>query len=260
MIPTCSTSRPISTRSFPGTGRAREIGGPKAPGLTVNIPLPAGATGDVVRAAIDHVARPTIEEFSPDWVLVSCGFDAHQADPLGDLALSSGDFAELARMVNEFTPRPGRLALFLEGGYNHMALQMSVTDTLGALLGLHTHPAAPTYGGPGMNEIRVACNRSPSSDGTHAHNDVERGGRPMNPSPTIVVGYDGSVDSTAALRWAARLTRAIGGRLRIVHAVGLLEHAGLLADHVAVHRETALRDCHRSGRRPRTDRMVRGRR
>ena len=141
---------------FPGTGRAKEIGGPAAPGLTVNIPLPAGATGDVVRAAIDHVARATIEEFSPDWVLVSCGFDAHQADPLGDLALSSGDFAELARMVNEFTPRPGRLALFLEGGYNQIALEMSVADTLGALLGLHTQPAAPTYGGPGMNEIRLA--------------------------------------------------------------------------------------------------------
>ena len=105
---------------FPGTGRAREIGGPTALGLTVNVPLPAGATGDVVRAAIDHVARPTIEEFYPDWVLVSCGFDAHHADPLGDLALSSGDFAELARMVNEFTPRPGRLALFLEGGYNEI--------------------------------------------------------------------------------------------------------------------------------------------
>lgn len=141
---------------FPGTGRVTEIGGPEARGLTVNIPLPAGATGDVVRTAIDHVARPTIEEFSPDWVLVSCGFDAHQADPLGDLALSSGDFAELARMVNEFTPRPGRLALFLEGGYNQMALRVSVTDTLGALLGLQTQPSAPTYGGPGMNEIRAA--------------------------------------------------------------------------------------------------------
>jgi len=141
---------------FPGTGRAQEIGGPMALGLTVNVPLPAGATGDVVRSAIDHVARPTIEEFSPDWVLVSCGFDAHQADPLGDLALSSGDFAELARMVNGFTPGPGRLALFLEGGYNRLALQSSVTDTLGALLGLHTHPAAPTYGGPGMNEVRAA--------------------------------------------------------------------------------------------------------
>lgn len=62
----------------------------------------------------------------------------------------------------------------------------------------------------------------------------------MNTSPTVVVGYDGSDDSTTALRWATRLTRALGGRLRIVHAVGLLEHAGLLADHVAVHRRTAL--------------------
>jgi nucleotide-binding universal stress UspA family protein len=62
----------------------------------------------------------------------------------------------------------------------------------------------------------------------------------MNTTATIVVGYDGSEDSTVALRWAARLSAAIGGRLRIVHAVGLLEHAGLLVDHVAVHREAAL--------------------
>ena len=63
----------------------------------------------------------------------------------------------------------------------------------------------------------------------------------MNTTPTIVVGYDGSVDSTAALRWAARLSGALGARLRIVHAVGLLEHAGLLPDQVTVHREAALR-------------------
>jgi acetoin utilization deacetylase AcuC-like enzyme len=141
---------------FPGTGRATEVGGPKALGLTINIPLPAGGTGDIIRAAIDHVARPTVEAFSPDWVLVSCGFDAHRADPLGDFVLSGGDFADLARMVNEFAPRPGRLILFLEGGYNQMALQVSVADTLGALLGLQTHPVAPTYGGPGMKEIRSA--------------------------------------------------------------------------------------------------------
>ncbi len=154
---------------FPGTGRAGEIGGPKAPGLTVNVPLPAGATGDVVRTAIDHVARPTIEQFSPDWVLVSCGFDAHREDPLGDLALSSGDFAELARMVHDFTPRPGRMALILEGGYDQQALQVSVTDTLGALLGLHTRPAAPTYGGPGMKEVRVAeADRQRAMEDPHA--------------------------------------------------------------------------------------------
>ncbi|MGO8864061.1 MAG: histone deacetylase [Acidimicrobiales bacterium] len=141
---------------FPGTGAAIEVGGPGAEGLTVNIPLPPGATGDVVRAAIDQVARPAIEEFAPGWVLVSCGFDAHRADPLGELALSSGDFAELSRLVSEFVPRPGRLALFLEGGYERAALQESVAATLGALLGVPTDLAAPTYGGPGMSEIRSA--------------------------------------------------------------------------------------------------------
>jgi acetoin utilization deacetylase AcuC-like enzyme len=140
---------------FPGTGRPDEVGGAGAPGLTVNLPLPAGATGDVVRAAIDEVARPTIEEFAPDWVLVSCGFDAHQADPLGELELSSGDFAELARVVSEFAPRPGRLALFLEGGYNPASLESSVEATLGALLGRPAHPPAPTQGGPGLSQLRA---------------------------------------------------------------------------------------------------------
>ncbi len=120
---------------YPGTGRPDEVGGPAAAGLTVNLPLPPGATGDVVRAALDEEARATIEQFAPDWVLVSCGFDAHQDDPLSDLRLSSGDFAELARVARDFAPRPGRLALFLEGGYQAAALAASVEATLGALLG-----------------------------------------------------------------------------------------------------------------------------
>ena len=139
---------------FPGTGRPDEVGGPGAPGLTLNVPLPPGATGDVVRAALDEVARATIEDFRPDWVLVSCGFDAHRADPLGELELSSGDFAELARVVREFAPRPGRLALFLEGGYNPASLESSVQATLGALLGVPGDPAAPTSGGPGRSQLR----------------------------------------------------------------------------------------------------------
>jgi acetoin utilization deacetylase AcuC-like enzyme len=163
---------------FPGTGKASEVGGPKAVGLTVNVPLPAGATGDVVRSAIDRVARPTIEQFAPDWVLVSCGFDAHQADPLSELALSSGDFAELARIVNGFTSRSGRLALFLEGGYNQVALQESVTATLGALLGIDTHPVAPTYGGPGMQELRAAeSDRERAIDQPHTLNPNVEGSR-----------------------------------------------------------------------------------
>ena len=94
-----------------------------------------------------------MEAFAPDWVLVSCGFDAHRDDPLSDLQLSSGDFAELARIVREFAPRPGRLALFLEGGYQHAALASSVEATLGALVDGRGDGVAPTYGGPGLAQL-----------------------------------------------------------------------------------------------------------
>jgi acetoin utilization deacetylase AcuC-like enzyme len=138
---------------YPGTGEAMEVGGPEAPGLTVNIPVPPGATGDVLELAFERVGRPAIEAFAPDWVLVSCGFDAHRADPLGQLELSSGDFARLARLTAEFAPRPGRLALFLEGGYDASALRTSVTSTLDALLGGSGPAERPTNGGPGRDHV-----------------------------------------------------------------------------------------------------------
>jgi len=138
---------------FPGTGKAQEVGGPNAVGLTVNLPLPAGATGDVVRRAFEQVAHPVIDGFAPDWVLVSCGFDAHRADPLGELALSTGDFAQLARLVSSFVSRPGRLALFLEGGYSTRALRSSTTAVLGTLLGVDVGLEPPTSGGPGQQAV-----------------------------------------------------------------------------------------------------------
>ena len=153
---------------YPGTGRPDEVGGAGAPGLTLNLPLPPGATGDVVRAALDQEARASIEAFAPDWVLVSCGFDAHRDDPLSDLQLSSGDFAELARIVREFAPRPGRLALFLEGGYQHAALASSVEATLGALVDRRGDSVAPTYGGPGLAQLRA--------DGTARRRAVDEAG------------------------------------------------------------------------------------
>jgi len=141
---------------FPGSGTAGEIGGPHARGHIVNVPLPPGATGDVVRRAIDEVAFPVIDNFAPTWVLVSAGFDAHRADPMADLALSNGDFADLARTVAGFAPRPGRLALFLEGGYDLVALQASVTATLGALLGAPYEAEDTTAGGIGSEMVSQA--------------------------------------------------------------------------------------------------------
>ena len=75
------------SRLYPGTGAADETGGPNAQGLNVNVPLPSGATGDVVRRALEKVAGPVVERFGPTWVLVSAGFDAHRADPLASLRL-----------------------------------------------------------------------------------------------------------------------------------------------------------------------------
>ena len=70
---------------YPGTGAVDQTGGRTLLGLTVNLPLPPGATGDVVRRALEEVAAPVVERFGPTWVLVSAGFDAHRADPLANL-------------------------------------------------------------------------------------------------------------------------------------------------------------------------------
>jgi acetoin utilization deacetylase AcuC-like enzyme len=142
---------------YPGTGSADEVGGSGAPGLTVNVPLPAGATGDVVRRALDEVAAPVISEFGPTWVLVSAGFDAHRDDPLAELALSSADFAELARTARRYAPGPGRLVLFLEGGYDLDALRSSVAASLAALAGATAgEQEGCTSGGPGTEHVMQA--------------------------------------------------------------------------------------------------------
>jgi acetoin utilization deacetylase AcuC-like enzyme len=138
---------------FPGSGTAREIGGSTALDRTVNIPVPPGATGDVVRRGLDEIAGPVIDDFKPTWVLVSAGFDAHRADPLAELQLSSGDYAELARTASSYAPQNGRLALFLEGGYDLTALRNSVSATLGTILDIAVEPEAATSGGPGALEI-----------------------------------------------------------------------------------------------------------
>jgi acetoin utilization deacetylase AcuC-like enzyme len=120
---------------YPGSGSPAEVGGESAIDRTVNIPLPSGTAGGILLQALEEIATPVIEEFRPTWVLVSAGFDAHRADPLAELALTSGDFARLARLAASFAPRSGRLALFLEGGYELHALRTSVAATLAAVLG-----------------------------------------------------------------------------------------------------------------------------
>jgi len=138
---------------YPGTGRAEETGGPGAPGLTMNIPLPAGATGDVLLKAVDDAMAPVVGDFDPTWVLVSAGFDAHRADPLARLQLTAGDFADLVGRIREFAPGPGRTVLVLEGGYDLDALRLSVGAALAAALDRPYRPEAASAGGPGGDVV-----------------------------------------------------------------------------------------------------------
>ncbi len=151
---------------YPGTGRAAETGGPGAPGLTINIPVPPRATGDVLLRALDEVAAPVIDRFAPTWVLVSAGYDAHRADPMAGLSLTAGDFADLARRVQGFAPGPGRLALVLEGGYDLDALRMSVGASLAAVVGAPYRPEPASSGGPGAEAVDAARRlHSPAAGG-----------------------------------------------------------------------------------------------
>ena len=141
---------------YPGTGQVNEIGAGSAVGTTVNVPLPAGATGDVYAQAWDRVAAPRIDTFEPTWLLVSAGFDAHRADPLTSMGLSAGDYAAMTARVLATVPA-GRRILFLEGGYDLDALAETTAAVLSVTVEATYGTESETNGGPGQEAIDAAA-------------------------------------------------------------------------------------------------------
>jgi acetoin utilization deacetylase AcuC-like enzyme len=133
---------------YPGTGSLREIGSGEGLGTTVNVPMPEGTGGEAYRAAFDLVIEPVAERFGPTWVLISAGFDAHRADPLTDLGLSAGDFADLTVRSLRLAP-VGRRIAFLEGGYDLEALASSAGACVAALAGETFRPEPASGAGQG---------------------------------------------------------------------------------------------------------------
>jgi acetoin utilization deacetylase AcuC-like enzyme len=140
---------------YPGTGAADETGEGAGEGYTLNLPMPPGTTGDVYVRAFDEVILPVAERFDPTWLIISAGFDAHRADPLTDLGLSSGDFAMLTARAAQLVPS-GRCLAVLEGGYDLEALRSSSAAVLAALAGIDHRQEAPTCGGPGADVVERA--------------------------------------------------------------------------------------------------------
>jgi acetoin utilization deacetylase AcuC-like enzyme len=105
---------------YPGTGSRGENGQGRGRGYTLNVPLKAGTPARVHRSTFDAALEEIADKFTPDLIIISAGFDAHAADPLGQLSLADEDFAAMTRTVKEWAESvcAGRIVSCLEGGYN----------------------------------------------------------------------------------------------------------------------------------------------
>ena len=125
----------ISTHQYPyypGSGSEKENG--KFNNI-LNIPLSAGTTAEQYLNAYEHVLNK-IQEFKPEFILFSAGFDAHMDDPLAQLRLSSEDFYIITKRTLEIS-KPfcnGNVVSILEGGYDLQALQKSTQRHVDALI------------------------------------------------------------------------------------------------------------------------------
>ena len=101
----------------------------------INVPLAEGSGGDLARQAVEDHWLPALEDFKPQMILISAGFDAHREDLLGGLALVEADYAWITRQLMAVAQRhaSGRIVSMLEGGYNLSALGRSAVAHVKAL-------------------------------------------------------------------------------------------------------------------------------
>lgn len=122
---------------YPGTGAASETGLGRGEGATLNCPMPAGSTDRDYEEIFRHKVLPKVEEFRPDFIIVSAGFDAHKDDPLAGMCLSTEFFGWMTDRVMELADRHcrGRIISLLEGGYNLTVLPLCIEQHLLHLMG-----------------------------------------------------------------------------------------------------------------------------
>jgi acetoin utilization deacetylase AcuC-like enzyme len=122
---------------YPGTGNFGDVGEGKGKGFTINVPLQPGAGDEEYGMIFKKILIPIAREFSPDFILVSAGFDIHFDDPLGGMRVTPEGFASLTRMLMDCAQQicNGKLAMVLEGGYGLKGLRDSVQAVLLELSG-----------------------------------------------------------------------------------------------------------------------------
>ncbi len=117
---------------YPGSGAASDSGEGEGKGYTINVPLSAGGGDAVYRAAFERIIAPVLEQFAPDLVLVSAGFDAAARDPLAEMRLTPAAFGFMSGMLAAQAARSakGRIGIVLEGGYDLTSVEQGLAETI----------------------------------------------------------------------------------------------------------------------------------
>ena len=121
---------------YPGTGMVNETGTGGAVGTTLNVPMRPGSGPSDYIEAFQQTLKPALFDFSPDFLIISAGFDAHRLDPLAAIDMTADGFASLTDILCEIASEicEGRLISALEGGYDLKGLSESVVAHVGRLM------------------------------------------------------------------------------------------------------------------------------
>ncbi len=139
---------------YPGTGAVNEIGEGEGRGATVNVPLSAGGGDAIYRGAFERVILPVLDEFAPELVLVSAGFDPAERDPLAQMDVSDGAFGWMAREIGKIADKHarGRTIMVLEGGYDLPSLEAGLSSAVRGLLGNEADDIARDLDAPDLGK------------------------------------------------------------------------------------------------------------
>jgi acetoin utilization deacetylase AcuC-like enzyme len=117
---------------YPGSGAADETGSGAGRGATLNVPMSAGARDADFMSVYETTVLPAVAAFTPEVLLVSAGYDAHERDPLAGMRMSTDGCARLVRLLKDAAASicGGRIAFITEGGYHLDALRECLERTI----------------------------------------------------------------------------------------------------------------------------------
>lgn len=121
---------------YPGTGFIDEIGRKEGRGFNINIPLPPQATGKSALKALKEIVEPVIEQYKPELIMISAGYDGHYADTISDLMFTTETYYEMAETLSQKAKKYtyGKIVVALEGGYHLKYTPLSILNTIHGLI------------------------------------------------------------------------------------------------------------------------------